>query len=748
MISKQTIKLSTFLVLNFLLITPLLSQTSPSSELGKIRRSYVGNNLTAKWESMSSDKAFSLLMENGAFSDGRPDKSHITGRMMQWAIDYHNNSNINKEKLREAICNSLQYWLDHRPNYKFPSIPFETLRAVAAIELVIFEDIMKDRQLSKSKEKQIDKLIKSITEFSHWCWYNGKAPSEFDKDRGHNRGGNVGYRLWAMTAIASCSGDTKEMDWVHKIVKEQFPKVLNTTSDLPTGFTPDGSWIQHNGGGAQNYWIGYGVHWINHVLTYARATDTSKWELTQEEWNTLADYYIDGIQWYYYKNHGALNIAGRHNALKQPPLDEGEICRYILRILKYGRVNSTKKETLKAILKRHQNKQIAHIDSTKYFWNTDLLIHSTPKAYFAIKMLSNRSTGCETSESERAHGKNNFLSGDGSTIIYNSGKEYDKARIGWNWRAWPGITAIQKNGKLPLSPWGFESKSRNQFAGGLSTGKQGIAAFQYNRKSTYVNLKANKAYFTFENKMVALGNGINKNQADLFDVWTTINQTERKGTIQYQINGKMGKIKTRKTAVIDSLYITKPSWVYHDNTGYIILPSNKACKIKLSAEKRTGNWSDLDGRYMDTTDQIETTSIFQLSLSHGSEPDNSTYAYMVIPGISIETLQNCIQNKLPAVIQNNNTVQAIKYDTNSYMLIFYKAGDIQLNHDIKLESDQPLILHLKKRNTSWHITISDPLHNQSKASIKLTEKNKTKTHTINFPDGMNRGKSIESTLKL
>ena len=151
---------------------------------------------------------------------------------------------------------------------------------------------------------------------------------------------------------------------------------------------------------------------------------------------------------------------------------------------------------------------------------------------------------------------------------------------------------------------------------------------------------------------------------------------------------------------------------------------------------------------MDTTDQIETTSIFQLSLSHGSEPDNSTYAYMVIPGISIETLQNCIQNKLPAVIQNNNTVQAIKYDTNSYMLIFYKAGDIQLNHDIKLESDQPLILHLKKRNTSWHITISDPLHNQSKASIKLTEKNKTKTHTINFPDGMNRGKSIESTLKL
>ncbi|MDE5421261.1 polysaccharide lyase beta-sandwich domain-containing protein [Ancylomarina sp. DW003] len=744
---KQSIKICSLLVWSLLLSISAFPQSS-SNKLGGIRKNLEGKNLSVRWEKMSTEKALSLLQDNGSFADGKPDKKQIIGRIMQWAIDYHKGAYSNKKELRTSIYKALQYWLDNKPKYRFPSIPFETLRALAAIELVIYDDMMKDRQLSAPKEKQIDKLLQSITEFSHWCWYNGKDPSVFDKERGHNRGGNVGYRLWAMTAIASCSGDVKELDWVHQIVKEQFPRVLNTTSDLPTGFTPDGSWIQHNAGGAQNYWIGYGVHWIKHVLSYAKATNDSQWELTSEEWNTLADYYLEGIQWYYYKNHGALNIAGRHNALTQAPLDKGAIRKDVLRLLKDGHLNAVKTKELKALLKRHQNKQFAHIDSTKYFWNTDLLIHSTPQAYFAIKMLSNRSTGCETSESERAHGKNNFLSGDGSSIIYNTGKEYDKARIGWNWRAWPGITAIQKEGKLPLSPWGKESISLNQFAGGLSTGKQGLAAFQYNRKNSYVNLKANKAYFTFDNKMLALGNSINKNEAGPFDVWTTLNQTERKGDILYQINGKKGKIKAGKTRNIASKKITKPSWVYHNSTAYVILPSNTASKIKLFAEKRTGNWSDLDGRYTNKKNQIESTSIFQLSLSHGSSPIHADYAYMVIPGIDIKTLQNCVQNDLPEIIQNNKTAQAIRYNLNSYMIIFYKAGNVQLTNHIKLATNQPAIIHLNKSKGEWQATVSDPLQNQDKTEIELSEKDKTKSFTINFPAGINRGKSIESTLEL
>ncbi|WP_321317510.1 polysaccharide lyase family 8 super-sandwich domain-containing protein [Labilibaculum sp.] len=719
------------------------SQSSEFEALSKIRKSLTGNNLSSQWEKINTEKALSLLEEDGRFSDAEPDKKQLTGRIMQWAIDYHRNSYENKDELRIAIYKSLQYWLDHRPKYSFPSIPFETLRAMAAIELVIYDDMMQDRQISIAKEKQIDHLIQSITEFSHWCWYNGKNQDVFDKADGHNRGGNVGYRLWGMTAIASCSRDEKEMDWVHQIVKEQFPRVLNTPTDFPTGFTPDGSWIQHNAGGVQNYWIGYGVHWITHILNYSKATNGTRWAVTNKEWNIIADYYLDGIQWYYFKNHGALNLAGRHNALKEPPLDNGKIRKDVLKLLELGNFTPRKEHELRLLSNRFQNKNFAHIDSTKYFWNTDLLIHSTAHSYFAIKMLSNRTTGCETSESERAHGKNNFLSGDGSTIIYSSGKEYDKARIGWNWRAWPGITALQKKGKLPLSPWGNESKSNNEFAGGLATAHQGIAAFQYNRKNEYVNLRANKAYFTYENKMLALGNAIRKNEADQFDVWTTINQTERKSDINFCINGKKGKIKAGQYKNLNIEKIKQISWIHHDNTAYIILPGKKAAGLTLFAEERTGNWADLDGRYQN---KEENASIFQVSLSHGAKPNGADYSYIVIPNTKLETIKNIVKNELPDLIQNDEMAQAIKYGEDSYMIVLYQAGKIQLHDNLNLESDVPAILHLKKEMNQWLIRICDPLHKQEKAEIKIDENKKTKAFTIQFPKGTDTGKSIKTKL--
>lgn len=740
--------ISTLLICSFLFSTIAFSQNSKSNDLAQIRKSHEGKNLSVRWEKLTTEQALALLQKDGSFSDQKPDKKHITGRIMQLAISYQKNSYPNKEQLRMAIYNALQYWLDHRPEYRFPSVPFETLRAMAAIELVIYEDMLTDLENSSAKKEQVNKLFKSILEFSRWCWYNGKSPAKFDKHSGHNRGGNVGYRLWAMTAIASCSKNQKEMDWVHQIVKEQFPRVLNTSTDLPTGFTPDGSWIQHNAGGAQNYWIGYGIHWVSNVLYYANATNNTAWQLTQQEWNTLADYFIDGMQWYYYNNHGALNIAGRHNALKQAPLDEGSIRKEILRILEIGNLNQAKATELKTVLTRFQSEQYIAIDSSKYFWNTDLLIHSKPNAYFAIKMLSNRSTGCETSESERAHGKNNFFSGDGSTIIYRTGSEYDKARIGWNWRAWPGITALQKTGKLPLSPWGNESKSLNQFAGGLSTGYQGVAAFQYNRKNSYANLKANKAYFTFSNKMLALGNSIRKNKADKFDVWTTINQTERKGLISYCINGKKGKIKSGEQGKLSFEKLIQPSWIHHDNTGYLIIPTSTNSKIKLFAENRTGNWADLDGRYANEKNPFESCEIFQVSLAHGSHPTAADYAYVIIPAIDLKTIQQICKKDVVKIIQNNSIAQAVSYTKNSYLLVFYQAGEIQLTTDDKIKVDKPCIIHATKINAMWEIEVSDPLQKQDKVTISISEKEKNKSCTINFPKGIECGKAIKSIINL
>ncbi|MFA8433090.1 MAG: polysaccharide lyase family 8 super-sandwich domain-containing protein [Marinifilaceae bacterium] len=745
-------KLQLLLVIGLLLTSwkGTFAQSGWKEEMARIRKSNLGQNLKPRWENISTEKAINLLKEDGSFSDLSPDKKQMTGRILQMAIDYHKGERKGDTELRMNIYKAMQYWLDHRPKYRFPSIPFETLRACAAIELVLHEDMMKDRESSQELKKQVDQLRETITEFSHWCWYNGKSPEVFDKHRGHNRGGNVGYRLWAMTSIAACSEDTKKMDWVLQIVKEQFPRVVNTNSDLPTGFTPDGSWIQHNAGGAQNYWIGYGVHWINHVLNYAKATKNTRWALTNEEFNTIADYYLDGIQWYHYRNHAALNLAGRHNALKEAPMDKGAIHKYVSRLLDFKDIRFERRGQLEQLLKRNKDPRYAALDSTKYFWNTDLLIHSKPNSYFAIKMLSNRTTGCETSESSRAHGKNNFFSGDGSTMIYRTGTEYDKARIGWNWRAIPGITAEQKTGKLPLTPWGRNSKSLNQFAGGLSDGEMGIAAFQYQRAHPYVNLKARKAYFTFGKEMLALGNGIQKINPDEFEVWTTLNQTERKGAIHWKINGKKGRIKTGKQKNINFKEISKISWVHHDGTGYILLPQDKSAELKLFAEQRTGNWADLDGRYDNPKNKetnVEVADIFQLSINHGTDFDNADYAYLVVPGVKLEEMDQICKGTSAVILKNSSKMQAIQLPEDKVMAVFHKKGMLRVNENLSIESNSPVVLQLKRDAEDWLLRVADPLHQQEKTEITITWKGKTVTKQVVFPQHPQTGASIETSIK-
>lgn len=756
----------------------LMGQNSTGDEMATVRLRMKGTIVKCQWENVSTERALELLQDDGSFSDERPQMKHMTGRLLTMTQDYvggekkmssadlKGNACLKKNAaLKDKIYLSLQYWLDNRPKYKFPGMPFSTLRACAAIELALYDDMMSDRHVSDERRKQIDRLQKSINDFSHWCWYNGKSPDVFDKNEGHNRGGNLGYRLWGMTAIAACSGLQQEMDWVRSLVAAQFPDVVNSATERPTGKTPDGSWIQHNGGGAQNYWVGYGVHWVNYAQSYARYTIGTRWELKSSEFDVLASYYLDGLRWYYYNNHGALNLAGRHNALKESPQDNGYLRRKATELLKVANGQLTRAEELKGMINGMRDPHIAAMDSTKYFWNTDLLVHSRPGSYFAIKMLSNRTTGCESSESSRAHGKNNFLSGDGSTMILHAGSEYDDARVGWNWRAIPGITAIQKDGKLPLTPWGKYSKSLNVFAGGLTDGFVGVAGFRYHRKHNYVNLRAHKGYFTFDNTMVAMGNGITKVKSGDGSVWTTVDQSHREGAVYYCINGKNGRIKSGKQKVKVFEHLASPSWVYHDNTGYLLFPQKNNVAVRLFAQRRVGNWADLDGRY-DTPKNKPTNEqqvdIFQLSLDHGDSPNGSNYIYAVIPGIAKKQLIDKIGDGSWVFPVNDDNVQAFyNKKTNHLMAVFYKATTVEVSttvgsavvingksNNLSVTSSQPVVLSLEKKAIDWQLTVADPLHGQDSVELEIVYGGKTCKIIVAFPRYPLVGKSKNVNIKL
>lgn len=722
-----------------------------NTEILNIRESFDNTNLKVNNKNIEMNSFIHLLNEDGSFSDSKPVMSHMTNRLTCMTLAYRNlgSKNSKRKELRIKIYKALNYWLENKPEYRFPRMPFTVLRSCAAIYLELINDIENDKSEHSQLSNICIQLEKNILIFNKWCWYNGNSPAEFDKERGHNRGGNVGYRLWAMHVIAICSKNNEELDWLSEIVKRQIPDVVNTKDDFPTGKTPDGSWIQHNGNGAQHYWIGYGINWVSSLVDYAIKCQNTKWKLTADEYNQIADYYLDGYQWCFYKNRGALNIAGRHNSLKRVPMEKQYMYKNIGLLLENIDFDFKREDELKKLSKKAKKTSSFSTDSTKYFWNTDLLIHSMKNCNFTIKMVSERTKGCETSEGKRAHGKNNFLSGDGSTMILRTAKEYDRIRLVWDWRAIPGITAIQKLGRLPLSPWGLNNKSLNKYAGGLSINKSAIASFEYNRKHKEVNLKATKSYITYKDNLFALGNSISKKIDDKNEIWTTIDQTERFSKIVYNFNYTGVKnISFNENKSISTDKISEISWVLHNNIAYILFPQDENSGIELIAKNKKAAWADMDGRYANDI-KLQTVNSFQLSINHGINNKDSKYAYLVMCNINLKRLKKYLENGNLKLISNNKISQAIYNKENrSTMIAFHKKGELKINNDFHIVSDASIIINIKENKNNLELTLSDPLQERTSFSLKITYKGKTYNIDDKFPVYPIVGKQITYKIEL
>ena len=346
-----------------------------------------------------------------------------------------------------------------------------------------------------------------------------------------------------------------------------------------------------------------------------------------------------------------------------------------------------------------------NLDSCKYFWNSDLLIQSNKNYYVSVKMLSNKTSGVETGDSKNGEGINNFHMGDGSTIIFRTGKEYDRARVVWNWRQIPGTTIKQKSGTLPLIAYGQFSNSNNALAGGISDGKIGIGTFYLDKATKYSQIKGNKSYFAFDDILVCLGNNIqDMENGNNSDIYTTINQCERVGEIVYTVDGNRTVIAAGKDVDIN-LNINKPAWFWQDNVGYIVIPQEQT-RVRISGKNKSGNWKFIDKT---NPDADESVSIFSLIIDHGNKNHwlSHGYQYIVVPNVSQEQLATFfnknLKNKDELRITNKTNQQAVSYK-NYYCVFLTKENqeikDTWQGKTINLKADRKTAVILKKNNNT------------------------------------------------
>lgn len=302
----------------------------------------------------------------------------------------------------------------------------------------------------------------------------------------------------------------------------------------------------------------------------------------------------------------------------------------------------------------NRNKVVPRYNYAHAWFTAERAVQHRNDYAFAISMSSKRGLAFESICNVNGRG---WHLGDGATHIYTTydifafdGENFYLKNIDLAQR-FPGTTEdVRPRLDRPIS--GAESyRSPNTFAGSMQVENQYIVAamdfVSYNIKDrpdkkygegysapNFENdLKAKKAWFCFDKEMVCLGAGISSTMGS--EVVTTIDHrrvVDPEGDIQY-LNGERienGRISFGKG------YVN-----FDRHAGYVVLSG--------------GGYVN---RYV--CDEAEGKTYFEVGISHGENPTNTTYAYAVLPYSDNDALAAYLKEPEVEILSNTATVQCVR----------------------------------------------------------------------------------------
>ena len=218
--------------------------------------------------------------------------------------------------------------------------------------------------------------------------------------------------------------------------------------------------------------------------------------------------------------------------------------------------------------------------------------------------------------------------------------------------------------------------------------------------------------------MMCLGAGINQTDGKA-SVYTTMNQCNSAGSVQFSVGGKTAGLKETKT-------VSNPDWVLHGKIGYFNIDPTST--IELACD----------------------TSLFSANINHGVNPKDKTYAYIVRPGTqSAGDATKYFKNIPVVVLSNTNAVQAVKHKAlNITEILFYQAGTLKIADGKTITVDAPCAV-IWKENTGT-ITLANPnceSNNPSIIHVSVSDKDKTTNMSFEMPIGVYSGRSVSKFLK-
>ncbi|KGY09704.1 hypothetical protein NM06_01980 [Vibrio sinaloensis] len=125
----------------------------------------------------------------------------------------------------------------------------------------------------------------------------------------------------------------------------------------------------------------------------------------------------------------------------------------------------------------------------------------------------------------------------------------------------------------------------------------------------------------------------------------------------------------------------------------------------VSNKVQTGTWKSI--RRTSSADTV-TKDVFTLSMSHGSQPRNATYEYLIAPGKTAEQMSAYAAAMPIDIIQNTENIQAVRHKgLNVTGIVFYQPGSIDLG-SIKVDVNHASLVLINESGEQPELSVSTP----------------------------------------
>lgn len=314
-----------------------------------------------------------------------------------------------------------------------------------------------------------------------------------------------------------------------------------------------------------------------------------------------------------------------------------------------------------------------------------LQLHRRKEWLAGVKGYSRYLVGNETYIKNNLYGR--YMSYGAFQILEGSLKESGYVQEGWDWKHFPGITAIdvpfeklKSNISQVDTKSGVEEMllSDETYSGGNSLNDNGMFAMKLHEHPKYNGThRARKSVFFFNNKAILLGSGIENNDSE--------NETHTTLFQNYLGQNLKNSYIQKEDAIIDS-----QNNLYKIVEGDVVLKKGKQeSKDQNSGEKTENN--------------------YELAyINHGKAPKNGKYHYSILIKGNNEEQEKFRKNSKYEVLNQDNSshiVKDLKSDMIGYAL--FESGKVQNNRFIE-SVDTPSMILLQEKGKEIQMSFVDP----------------------------------------